>query len=199
MMKSMLAIVVLMTLSLALPAPDSEANPVGCDFNIGLYQDDMGMDCDADFPLYISTRVTVLALLSPDINAITAAEFLILGVDTTPADVLISPMWSSVLVIGDALGDVGFAIAWSTPQPGPIVQIGTIDFFVLNEDWPGQDVLWCVGKTNDSNKRIVVDENFVEHDIGGCCFTANCSDMYCDCLPSTPVYEASWSDIRSLY
>lgn len=200
MMSSYIKIVLLALLG-ALPMQNTVANPVGCWNCIGLFADMEGYGCEADFPLYVTTEVHVLALLPYEIEAITAAEFLVSGVQSAP-EVIITPTWHSSLVIGDALGGVGFSIAWQIPQAGPIVHIGDISFFVIG-DWPGDDALWCTRPTNDSGKLVVVDDDFIEHDVYSCCFVANCTPNgpFNDCglcfVISTE--EVSWSKIRTLY
>lgn len=192
---------VLVALLVALPLHSSVANPVGCWNCIGLFTEMEGYGCDSEFPLYTYTNVHVLALLPPEIEAITAAEFLISGIQSS-SEVIITPTWNSPLTIGDALGGVGFSIAWQTPMAGPIVHIGDIQFFVYG-DWPGDDALWCTRPTNDSGKLVVVDDSFVEHDVYSCCFVANCTadgPYYgCDVCFVISNEEVSWSEIRTLY
>ena len=191
MKKSVIAVFALGLMLLASGA--SAAN------TIGLFGDVDGTLCSADFPLYQTTNVHVVVILDMiDTTGITAAEFLIGGVEFTPADAIVSAAWNSPLTIGDPLGPDGFSIAFTDCTPGPIVPLGMISFFVINAaGWPAANTTWCVVPTNDSGNLAVVDCNYVTVPADGWCFIANCTSGPCDCGVATE--DASWGAVKALY
>lgn len=190
MKKSVIAVFALGLMLLASGA--SAAN------TIGLFGDVDATQCSKTFGLYQYNDVFVVAILDMiDTTGITAAEFLISGVDATPADAITSVAWNSPLTIGDALGPDGFSIAFTECTPGPIVPLGTLTFFVLNGAWPAPNSVWCVVPTNDSNSLAVVDCNYVTIPADGWCFIANCTDGPCDCGVATE--DTSWGAVKALY
>ena len=165
---------------------------------IGIFGDADATLCARDFPLYQTTDIHVVATLDMTaIDCITAAEFLIDGVPDTNGMAIVTPAWDSPLIIGDALGNTGFSIAFSAPQSGPIVHLGTIGVFVINAAWPGDNSRWCIAPTVDSGQIALVDCSYATILAGGWCFTANCSGAGCDC--TVAVDDVSWSSLKALY
>jgi hypothetical protein len=169
---------------------------------IGIFADQEASNCTAAFPVYAYTNVYVCAVLST-IDAITAAEFLIDGINTANPLVIISPTWNSPLTIGNAFGADGFSIAFQTAQPGPIVVLGSVQFFPINAAWlAGQPPIWCVVQTNDSMKLVLVDADFQDYDAMGWCFVPECvpGGDYGDCsCMAIPTEDTSWGAVKSLY
>jgi hypothetical protein len=149
-------------------------------------------------PVYVTTTMHVVAVLD-DLEGITAAEFLIDAPAFIPnVDVIVTPVWNSPLTIGDAFGDEGFSIAFSECQPGPVVPLGSISFFVINGAWPGANAYFCVVQTNDSQQLVLVDCDFLTVPAQGWCFVANCDLPDCSC-GAVPTEDASWGAIKALY
>jgi len=152
---------------------------------IGLYLDLEAQRClgPLDGPNQLA-QVRVLAVLPEGVESITAAEFRIAGLPASgfPPSGMWTATWSSSLVIGDPVG--GMAIAWSDPQPGPIVEIGYI-IFASNQqgDWIGADHQLSVVPW--TNLAVVDAEGAYEIAVGGGEFTFNCSDP-----PSCVCYAA---------
>jgi hypothetical protein len=105
---------------------------------------------------------------------------------------------ASPLTIGDALGVDGFSIAFTGCQEGPVVLLGTLNFFVINpQGWPAPNSVWCIVPTNDSGNLAVVDCDYVTVPADGWCFIANCTDGACDCGVATE--DTSWGAVKALY
>ena len=165
---------------------------------IGLFGDVDATQCSKNFGLYVGTDVYVVAILDMlDTTGITAAEFLIDGVGPTAGMAIVSMIWASPLTIGNVLGVDGFSIAFTACQPGPIVLLGTINFFVINPAWPAANSVWCVVRTNDSGNLALVDCDYVTVPADGWCFIANCTDGTCDCGVATE--DTSWGAVKALY
>ncbi|MBM4118095.1 choice-of-anchor D domain-containing protein [bacterium] len=154
---------------------------------IGLYLDLQAQICQGplDGPNQLA-QVRVPAVLPEGVESITAAEFRIAGLPTSgfPPNGMWSATWSSSLVIGDPVG--GMAIAWSTPQPGPIVEIGYF-IFVTNQqgNWIGPDHQLSVVPW--TTLAVVDAEGAYDIAVGGGDFTFNCSDPpSCVCYVPTP-------------
>ncbi len=196
MNKSVIAVFALGILLLASAVSAQESS------YIGIFYDADALECAGIIPLYISTPVNIIVSLTPDIPAITAAEFRIDGVNFTAADAIVSFAWASTLTIGDPLGD-GFAIAFNLAQEGPLVFLGTMSLFSINPAWPGADVAWCIMETLDSFKLVVVDDVFETHDVTGWCFIANCTPGgpygNCGCLDTIATEDTSWGAVKALY
>ncbi len=157
--------------------------------HIGLYLDTDAQICQGplDGPGQIVT-VRVLAVL-PDYegSGISACEFSVAGLPpSAPPEGFWSVTWTTDLIIGNL--ETGIALAWGTPQPGPIVEIGTITFMSLQaDDWIGPDHTLAALPGFSHADLIVVDaESATELSVGGGRFTFNCSDP-----PSCPCYEGS--------
>jgi hypothetical protein len=192
MKKSVIAV---LALGLMLFASGASANL------IGLFADEAATACAADFPVYAYTNVYVTVMLT-DIPAITAAEFRIDGIVQPNPLVVITPTWNSPLTIGSVFGD-GFSIAFTTAQNGPIVPLGTIQFFPINEAWQAPDTMWCIVETLDSQLLAVVDDEFNTIPVDGWCFVADCMvggpHGNCECLDTIATEETSWGAVKSLY
>jgi hypothetical protein len=79
--------------------------------------------------------------------------------------------------------------------------LGNYQFFPTAA-WPPPNSAWCVVQTNDSFKLVIVDAQFIEHDVIGWCFVGNCEIGgpfgECDCL-TIPTEDTSWGAVKSLY
>jgi hypothetical protein len=165
---------------------------------IGLFGDVDATQCSGNVPLYAPYPVHVVAVLDMiSADGMTAAEFLVDGIDNNPAMVSIAITYASPLTIGEILGNEGFSIAFVECQPGPIVVLGELSFLAFNPAWPGNDAVWCVVPTVESMKLVVVDCEFIEIPADGWCFVANCTEGDCDC--SVAAEETSWGAVKALY
>jgi len=189
------SVMITLSLSLLLMASVASANL------IGLFANEEGTVCKANFPLYSQIDVYMIAQLS-DIAAITAAEYRVGDVPDPAGFAIISKYWNTPLVIGDPLGD-GVSIAFEDPMPGPNVVIGRLNIFTTNDVWPGPDSKWCIQPTLDSNNLVVVDDAYNMVVVEGWCFVANCvvGGEYgdCPCGDEIPTAESSWGSIKTLY
>ncbi len=204
-MKKML-VVLMAILVMAGWAQKSEAQ---VDPYIGLFADREGTECSTgDFPFDATTEVYIVAHIY-DIDGLTAAEFVVDGVDWDPAQVGVSVNWESPLTIGDIFGNYEFAIAFPEVQYGNgasnAVLLGTLSFHPLTQNaWPPEDASWEISPTKDhwwppheGNKLVIVDSAFEEITVDGGVFIANCTNnCLCDAVPTTP---ASWGGIKALY
>ncbi len=189
MKKSVIAV---FALSLMLLASGASAANV-----IGLFGDVDATQCSKTFGVYVYTDVYIIAILDMiDTTGITAAEFLVDGVNAGAGDAIVAITWASPLTIGDVLGPDGFSIAFPECQPGPMIHLGTMSFFVLNGAYPAPDSRWCVVPTNDSGNLAVVDCQYVTVPADGWCFIANCT-AGCDCGIATE--ESTWGGVKALY
>ena len=167
------------------------------------------------------TLVHVIVLLPHEVDSLTAAEF---AIDNLPYDqCAITESWASDLILGEI--DWGFAIAFTEPQPGPNVYLGTLGFTALED--VGEDYVLAVVQSQWSDELIITDEHFnVWHCYGGYHFF-NCSDpddCRCECgagintgciglwvdmeatfcyqdLPvgDTGIEATNWGQLKSLY
>jgi len=178
----------------------AQPNHDGMGSFIGIFADEVHSACDAALPLYVSTTVYFYA--SMDVRALTAMTACEFSVGNMPEDNpglgIVTPAWTTTLVIGDIFGDI--ALAWEVPQPGPVASIGTLAFFAIDAGWIGDDHVLSVELTVDptSLKRVIVDDLFDTYDVGGGSFTFNCTGT-CTCLPSTAVEDTNWGSIKALY
>jgi len=158
--------------------------------HIGLYRDAEAQICQGplDGPSQMM-QVRVLAVLPEFTGAgITACEFRIadLPVSGLPPAGYWTANWTTSLVIGNL--QQGIALAWPTPQPGPIVELGTL-LFSTNEqgDWIGPDHTLAVMPSLFGSGLVIVDENYIGFDVGGGDFTFNCTEPpSCPCFLPTP-------------
>lgn len=167
---------------------------------IGLFADAEGTHCYGDMPIGAAFTIHVMAYVE-DIPAITAAEFRIDNYTGNPGYPIsiVTVAWNSDLVVGTI--DYGFSIAFPTPQPGPMVPLGTIEYLTFDPAWMGQDYVMTTDVTLDSGNLVVVDADFVTIDVGRGTFTFNCTDPgLCPCYDeSIPTQDASWGSIKALY
>ncbi len=154
---------------------------------MGLYSDEAATNCHTDLPIYATRSVYVSVVLPIWLPSITAAEF---RVDNLPdeSDVLLTENWATPLVIGDP--SYGIALAFSSPLPGPVALMGTLDFFALNDLGPNYEMQIMESLT--SGNLVVVGEDFIEYWCQGGMFTFNCSYYNCECAWATPVTLSSF-------
>ncbi len=193
--------VLLVLLLLAFMAPSAHAQ--GGSY-LGMYADESGTTCDADANAYayayIYFKATLDAAFFPNLSAV---QFSISNWPEASSDLLITPTWDSPLVINDGIG-VGVSIAFPLPYPeGPVVNIGSIQFFVLDEGAIGENVemTFVPGEIAGAPAPVVMVDgtDFTTYDVPGNFFTWNCSGG-CECvIPSTAVEDANWSSIKALY
>ncbi len=158
--------------------------------HIGIYSDMEAITEHTELTHYANTDIYVIALVNTDEveEGLTAAEFKVGNYFDQTDPVVISEEWSSSLVVGDLSTD--FAIAWTLPQPGPIVNIGTISVFLLDSSWPGSDYVLSVERGDECDCLTLVDEDFNIGEASGGVFTI---------YASTPAQKTNWSKIKTLY
>jgi hypothetical protein len=164
--------------------------------HIGLYLDAQATNCTAvlDGPGQL-VQVKVLAVLPELAAPIIAAEFCLQNLPPTGGEGqgMWVADWGAALVIGDPR--YALALAWTTPQPGPIVELGTITFYSLGAtDWIGPDHLIGVRETITYDTPVsVVTADGATVLVGGASFVFNCSDPeLCPCwVDAAPVCEIS--------
>ena len=193
-MKRMLALLAL----LALMATGANANENGGDSFIGIYADDLYTTCNVAIPVYITTQVFLFAYMDAEvgIDSGTAFEFMVENLPEAGADGILTPVWTTDLVIGPV--DVGISLAYNPALEGPWGLLGTIDFFMMNAAWIGDDHDIRILHSDTSGNRVIVNGDFVTFDVGGRVFWFNCTGD-CPCGIDAPVEPASWGSIKSLY
>ena len=158
--------------------------------------------CLADIAPGAPVPVYIVAVVSEyDFpNGITAAEF---RVDNLPPNGyefggIISETWSSEVTVGELGWD--FSIAWVTPQPGPFVAIGQLDFLMLDPDWIGEDHVMKIREGNACECLVMVDELFLTQDVFGGWWTWNCTEYwFCPCIGWTAAQDSDWGAVKALY
>lgn len=169
--------------------------PCGVSANfIGLYADGWAASCMIYPDLYWTTRVYVIAGSSL-IDGAMGAEFGSDPLDFTNLAIA-TPHWSSPLVKGDLLKDQGMSIAWTEPVSGPLIQIGYIDYFVL-QPFPN-DLIVSILPHPDTGRLVIIDEDDNQISAWGMSLCIN--DLSGGCHPCFPaVQESSWGEIKALY
>jgi len=166
----------------------------GGDDHIGLYLDAEATQCTGvlDGPGQLVV-VKVLAVL-PDLGeSIIAAEFCLTNLPPSggAGEGIWSADWHADFVIGDPR--TGIALAWTSPQAGPIVELGTLSFYSLAaEDWIGADHRIGVRETITYDTPVSVvtaDGNTIL--VGGANFVFNCGQpSNCICwVDAAPLCE----------
>lgn len=185
----------LMVALLALALMSSVA---GAESWIGMFADDAATICDAEIGPGVPVDAFLYAVIDPSDfpNGITAAEFRLDNYPEAGADGMISESFSSPVNIGTLGWD--FSIAWSSPQAPGNVHIGTLTFIAFTGNWIGADHLITVVEGNDCECLVVVDENYIQHDVGGGMFTFNCTGD-CICYDGTASEETSWGAVKALF
>ena len=165
---------------------------------IGLFSDSGGLECGTQYTVGTMVKVYVLANLGSDIDGLRVAEF---RIDNLPSfggypDGQIMTTWESGLSIGTI--DQGIAIAFDTPQSGPLVMIGQLDFLGWDNNWLTTDHRLVVVPGLDSDQLVIVDSDYITFDVEGGIFTFNCSsESMCSCGGLKG--PASWGQLKSLY
>ena len=181
--------------ALLLAVSASFATAQDVDPTIGIYADVDYTVCYADIVPFLYTTVYVAAWLPDTVPAITATEFRVDGLPS-PADAIVTWLWTTNLVIGDINFDI--SLAWGSAQPGPWVLFGQGDFFYLVEE--EADHVLTVLEGMDCDCLVVVDDEFNTVPALGYQFTFNCSPGNdCLCTPETATQETNWGSIKALY
>ena len=164
---------------------------------IGIFDNDDAVQCDGIIEAYVARDIFVFAVLT-DIPAITAAEFSISNYvgDLGPACAIVSAAWNTPLVIGDP--GFGIALAFSPALPGPNAFLGSINIFLLDAACIGDDYEMWILASQDSDKLVVVDEQFNEIDAVGYRYTFNCTGE-CPCEEGTATDNTSWGSVKALF
>jgi len=167
---------------------------------IGVFADVDGTYCYGDVAVGTPLVVHVMAMLDPDITVLTAAEF---RIDNYPGNPgyptgITTETWDSPLTVGNI--DWGFSIAFQTPQPGPIVHFGTIEFLAFDPTWIEGEWVMTVAETNDSGNLVVVDGDYITIPVSGGQYTLNCLvPENCPCIIGVPTAQSSWGSVKALY
>ncbi|MBM4116175.1 choice-of-anchor D domain-containing protein [bacterium] len=154
--------------------------------HIGLYLDPEAQICQGPLDgANLTVQVRVLAVLPEFTGAgITACEFRLANLPPNglPPAGHWTATWTTSLVIGEP--ETGIALAWSEPQPGPIVELGYLVFSSFQQaNWIGPDHTVSVAASLQSDGLVVVDDNYIELAVAGGGFTFNCSDPpSCSCF-----------------
>ncbi len=127
-----------------------------------------------------------------------AALIIALTALSSSANAIATPYWTSPFVIGDLIAGGGMAIAWETPLPGPVVNIGHINYFVI-EPLPCTSSISIIPHPWTDN-LVILDEFGMEHQAQGWGIGVNCD--YFDgweCHCNTSMQESTWGKIKTLY
>ncbi len=151
---------------------------------IGFYSDESSSSCELHIPSpYVSVRIYVSAILLAGGTSITGAEFGMNPTEFTDYALLTGSSWSSDSVEGDLAKEGGMSITWVQPMSGPIVQIGHIDYLILNM-FPANHEIYVQPHSN-TGKLIVLDEIPAEIPVEGFPIVINCSGDCFNCIPAT--------------
>lgn len=169
------------------------ASFAGAESWIGMFDSETGGEiCYADIAVGAPTSVFVGAVIGEGDfpYGITAAEFRVEGMPQNGYEFggIITPVWTSEVTVGDL--DWDFSIAWSSPQMGPFVLIGQVDFLMLDPAWVGMDHVMEVMQGNTCECLVLVDDQFVAYDVDGGMFTFNCTGE-CLCIIPTATQDSS--------
>jgi hypothetical protein len=150
---------------------------------IGLFADPAGEQCFTDLVPGASSTIYILAKVpNLGVGGITVAEFRVdnLPPNDDPPVGYWTVEWNSTLVIGDI--EEGVAIAFSTPQIGDIVELGRITLEPQSDSWVAENHMVSVEESHSSGQLVLVDHEFVTHEVPGGDLTLNCTnpDM-CTC------------------
>jgi len=167
---------------------------------IGIFADEEGDRCWATLTPFVETRLHVLVFLDDhDMEGgLTAAEFALEGWPRNSGYPMgaITEHWNSDLVLGTVYDD--FSIAFSEPQAGPVVELGSLSVQLFSPDWIGNDHAVIVVEGSDCDCLVVVDDLFELHEARGLQFTFNCTGS-CSCLPGVVQGASSWSAVKSMF
>ena len=165
---------------------------------IGVFADEDGLACDADIQGGQSATLWIMVRIDPFefSGGITAAEF---RIDNLPSngypEGIITPHWTSTVTVGDLSGD--FSIAWPSPQYGPLVTVGSVNFQAFDGAWIGAQHVLTVVEGDICDCIAVVDDLFVAQGAAGGRFTFNCGyDCGCGGIQSA---ESDWGELKQMY
>ncbi len=183
MKKSVIAV---LALSLMLFSGVASANV------IGVFGDADGTICEINASQPYTTAIFHFVALMSDIPTMSACEFGATGL-MGDASNIVTPAWSTSLVIGSL--PAGVALAWSVPVPGPVAYLGAVNVFLMAA-YP-QDQMVSVVASEDGNLVIVDGETAEARDAMGWSSVINCSGG-CGCM-EIATDDNSWSEIKALY
>jgi len=176
------------------------ALPVLAESYIGLFADEYGDRCWANIEPFVEVRIHILVFLdSGDLSGgLTAAEFRLENWPGDPGYPLgdTSIEWSSDLVLGQI--DENLTIAFSSPQPGPVVKLAGITLQMYSNDWMEEGYRILVDEGLEDGLCAVVNDMFEIFDATGMQFTFNC-DPPCSCRPGYNPADSNWSEVKNLY
>ncbi len=156
------------------------------DTYIGLFTDPSATECDAPYGGVGATLSVEVVAIVPGVSAVSAVEFRVGNLPPNADGGIVSTSWNTALVIGDL--ENGISLAFSPMLPGPVVHLGTINFYDYSGTWVGDDHMTSVLETLDSGNLVVVDDEFNTFPVLGGQFTFNCTDPDgCNCLPGPGV------------
>ena len=164
---------------------------------IGMFNDQAMTDCVVDMTTpYVSVSVYFVGYADPaEIQGVSAVEFKV--TNWPAAGGIITPHWSTSLVIGNPATDL--SLAWNPYLASGVFQLGYVEFLPLSDPWVGSDYSMMIAKGDPPNVLgvLIVDATtFDEHIVDGWNFTFNCTGV-CPC--TTGVDVSNWGSIKSLY
>ncbi|MCP4548814.1 MAG: hypothetical protein GY835_20335 [bacterium] len=166
--------------------------------HIGLYLDENGTTCGADYTPYNNITIYIL-LYTDNSDGVTAAEFRLNNLPAYPSSGYITFAWNSILHIISGSGvEDNIALAYMNAQYDTWVVLGSMDMMGFATNWLGAEHRITVEKGLDKDKISYVDGNYEEHDLWGSAFTFNGSGDIHFCGQGIPL-AANWSKVKSLY
>ncbi|MCP4546200.1 MAG: hypothetical protein GY835_07015 [bacterium] len=166
-----------------------------------------GTECNKVFTPYAPHDLYLYLILNTAVvDTVTAVEF---RLDNWVPDSggMITYNWETELAIPEEGGIVnGMSLAFpgtgvqavALPDGRDAVLLGTLTLLGLGPDWPtvgGAPHQVTVLPNATTDILTMVDEHYVQYDIGGGWFTFN-GDVTC---PNVAAEKTSWSEIKSLY
>ena len=167
---------------------------------IGIFADEPATICYADWPSGGSVDIYFAAIIDPvEINGVAGAEFRVEGLpEGGPPNLFVTPDWYGLVISDSGLG-YALSIALDEAGAGPVVPLGTINYFVNGPIVIGDNEVMSVEPTLDFGKLQIADIDYTEIPVSGGMFTWNCTDPpSCGCI-DTPTATTSWSSIKSIY
>ncbi|MBM4118712.1 hypothetical protein FJ251_13450 [bacterium] len=169
------------------------------DTYIGLFADGQASHCYAPTAAYTTTRVHVIAWLDASwVGQISACEFYVENYPLDGPGGIVTPVWSTPLVIGYV--NYGIALAFPNPLNGPLAYLGRMDFYCIDPAWLGDNYALAVRPSRQSDTLALVNTLGETIPVAGGQFTFNCTNpSACDCLESVATADMSISNVKALY
>jgi hypothetical protein len=174
-----------------------QAFPEGGGSFIGIFTEADALNCTVELtvPFVLETLYVVASINTDVIATLEAAVFKISGLPVGGGTV--SGDWTSADQV-DGPMETEITLQWTTPLPGPLILLGTIEFQPHGAGWLGDDHLLQVELGDATGNLAIRAGGGALFSVNGGAFTFNCTGI-CECSPSTQSGDSSWGEIKALY